>query len=68
MQGTDRRLSGKTKVLENATYHRQLRAILAVTRKIVAYLLVVDRQQRDFLPAEESLAGAASKLPLNKTG
>jgi len=31
------------------------RATLAVARKMVAYLLAVDRQQRDFVPAEDSL-------------
>jgi transposase len=35
------------------------RATLAVARKMVAYLLAVDRQQRDFLPVEERWAGAA---------
>jgi transposase len=35
------------------------RATLAVARKIVGYLLAVDRQQRDFVPAEERRAGAA---------
>jgi len=35
------------------------RATLAVARKMVAYLLAVDRQQRDFVPAEERRAGAA---------
>jgi hypothetical protein len=35
------------------------RATLAVARKMVAYLLAVDRQQRDFVPAEERQAGAA---------
>jgi transposase len=29
------------------------RATLAVARKMVAYLLAVDREQRDFVPAEE---------------
>ena len=31
------------------------RATLAVARKMVAYLVAVDRQQRDFVPAEEVL-------------
>src|SRR6266700_2646325 len=35
------------------------RATLAVARKMVVYLLAVDRQQRDFVPAEERRAGAA---------
>ena len=35
------------------------RATLAVARKMVAYLLAVDREQRDFVPAEE-LAGTAA--------
>src|SRR6266850_3132836 len=35
------------------------RATLAVARKMVAYLLAVDRQQRDFVPAEERRATAA---------
>jgi len=35
------------------------RATLAVARKMVAYLLAVDRQQRDFVPAEERRAGVA---------
>jgi transposase len=35
------------------------RATLAVARKIVAYLLAVDRQQRDVLPAEERRTPAA---------
>jgi transposase len=35
------------------------RATLAVARKMVSYLLAVDRQQRDFLPAEERRVGAA---------
>jgi|SRR5271170_48252 len=35
------------------------RATLAVARKMVAYLLVVDRQQRDFVPAEERRTTAA---------
>jgi transposase len=34
------------------------RATLAVVRKI-AYLLAVDRQQRDFVPAEERRTAAA---------
>jgi transposase len=34
------------------------RATLAVARKMVAYMLAVDRQQRDFVPAEE-MAGKA---------
>jgi transposase len=29
------------------------RATLAVARKMVAYLLAVDREQRDFVPVEE---------------
>ena len=35
------------------------RATLAVARKMVAYLLAVDRQQRDFVPAEEGRTAAA---------
>ncbi|WP_064742757.1 IS110 family transposase [Edaphobacter aggregans] len=35
------------------------RATLPVARKMVAYLLAVDRQERDFVPAEERQAGAA---------
>jgi transposase len=35
------------------------RATLAVARKMVAYLLAVDRQQRDFVPAEERRTAAA---------
>jgi transposase len=35
------------------------RATLAVARKMVAYLLAVDRQQRDFTPAEEHRTVAA---------
>ena len=35
------------------------RATLAVARKMVAYLLAVDRQQRDFTPAEERRTAAA---------
>ena len=35
------------------------RATLAVARKMVAYLLAVDREQRDFVPAEERSSEAA---------
>jgi transposase len=35
------------------------RATLAVARKMVAYLLAVDRQQREFIPAEQRGARAA---------
>jgi transposase len=35
------------------------RATLAVARKMVAYMLAVERRQQDFLPAEE-LGGAAA--------
>jgi transposase len=35
------------------------RATLAVTRKMVAYLLAMDREQRDFIPAEERRTAAA---------
>jgi len=35
------------------------RATLAVARKMVAYLLAVDRQQREFVPAEERGTTAA---------
>jgi transposase len=35
------------------------RATLAVARKMVAYLLAVDRQQRDFVPAEDRRTSAA---------
>ena len=35
------------------------RATLAVARKMVAYLLAVDREQRDFIPAEERRTAAA---------
>jgi transposase len=35
------------------------RATLAVARKMVAYLLAVDRGQRDFVPAEEHKGAAA---------
>jgi len=36
------------------------RATLAVARKMVAYLLAVDRQQRDFVPAEDRRCTAAA--------
>jgi transposase len=32
------------------------RATLAVARKMVAYLLAVDRQERDFVPSEGTAA------------
>ena len=35
MQGTDRRFSGNTKVLERAAYPRQPRATLTASRKMV---------------------------------
>ena len=35
------------------------RATLAVARKMVSYLLAVDRQQRDFISGEERRTGAA---------
>ena len=35
------------------------RATLAVARKMVAYLLAVDRKQRDFIPAEGRRTAAA---------
>jgi transposase len=35
------------------------RATLAVARKMVAYLLAVDREQRDFIPVEEHRTAAA---------
>ncbi len=35
------------------------RATLAVARKMVAYLLAVDRGQRDFVPAEAHRSAAA---------
>jgi transposase len=35
------------------------RATLAVARKMVTYLLAVDRQQRDFMPAEDRRTTAA---------
>ena len=35
------------------------RATLAVARKMVAYLLAVDRPQRDFVPAEQRRTAAA---------
>jgi transposase len=35
------------------------RATLAVARKMVAYLLAVDREQRDFVPAEDHRRAAA---------
>jgi transposase len=35
------------------------RATLAVARKMVAYLLGVDRQQRDFVPVEKPNSAAA---------
>jgi transposase len=35
------------------------RATLAVARKMVAYLLAVDREQRDFVPSEERSSAAA---------
>jgi transposase len=35
------------------------RATLAVARKMVAYLLAVDREQRDFVPTEEHKTAAA---------
>ena len=44
------------------------RATLAVARKMVSYLLAVDRQQRDFISGEERRTGAAIKLLPNKTG
>ena len=37
------------------------RATLAVARKMVAYLLAVDRHQRDFTPAEERRTAAAAR-------
>ena len=39
------------------------RATLAVARKMVAYLLAVDRGERDFVPAEESQQGGGLKPP-----
>jgi transposase len=44
------------------------RATLAVARKIVCYLLAVERGQRDFVPAEEFSRTAAAKKPLSKKG
>ena len=35
------------------------RATLAVARKMVAYMLAVDREERDFIPAEERRVAAA---------
>jgi hypothetical protein len=35
------------------------RATLAIARKMVAYLLALDRQQRDFVPAEDRRTAAA---------
>jgi hypothetical protein len=35
------------------------RATLAVARKMVEYLLAVDRQQREFIPAEQRSSRAA---------
>jgi hypothetical protein len=35
------------------------RATLAVARKMVAYLLAIDRGQRDFVPAENRTGAAA---------
>jgi transposase len=35
------------------------RATLAVARKMVAYLMAVDREQRDFVPAEDRSLAAA---------
>jgi len=35
------------------------RATFAVARKMVAYLLVVDREPRDFVPAEERSSAVA---------
>jgi hypothetical protein len=35
------------------------RATLAVARKMVAYLLAVDRRERDFVPLEEPRSAAA---------
>ena len=35
------------------------RATLAVARKMVAYLMAVDRGQRDFVPAEQCSGAAA---------
>jgi transposase len=35
------------------------RATLAVARKMVAYLLAVDREQRDFVPSEERSSALA---------
>src|SRR5438309_9593158 len=37
------------------------RATLAVARKMVAYLLAVDRGQRDFVPFADSQSAAAEK-------
>jgi transposase len=34
-------------------------ATLAVARKLVAYLMAVDRGQRDFVPAEHQIGAAA---------
>ena len=43
------------------------RATLAVARKIVAYLLAVERRQKDFVPTEEFGGTAAAKnLPQNE--
>jgi hypothetical protein len=44
------------------------RATLAVARKMVAYLLAVERQQRDFVPAEERQAQTARsrRLPTER--
>jgi hypothetical protein len=38
-----------------------LRATLAVARKIVAYLLAVERRQQDFVPTEEFASMAGEK-------
>jgi transposase len=44
------------------------RATLAVAWKMVAYLLAVDRQQRDSTPAEERRTAAAYMLPKQTGG
>ena len=42
------------------------RATLAVARKMVAYLLAVDRGQRDFVPAEDCRCDGGLKTAANE--
>jgi hypothetical protein len=43
------------------------RATLAVARKMVVYLLAVDRQQRAFIPSEDSRRQQPNRCPKGKT-